>query len=347
MTETSKDLREFTLQELRSELAPLGKEKYRAGQVFRWLYQDQVTDISQMTNLSKSFREELARKYYISNMAVSNSETAADGTRKFLLELSDGDAIESVLIPEGNRLTQCISTQVGCNVGCRFCLTGKGGLKRNLTMAEITGQVMAAKQTLLEGDRITNIVIMGMGEPLLNFDNCVRALSIFFHEWGLKLSSRRVTLSSSGIIPGLKKLFSYHPVRLAISLNATTEETRDYLMPINRKYPMGELLDTLRRLDIPPRQSIAFEYVMIRDINDSLDDARRLTRLLDRIPSKINLIPYNEIPDIDFKSPSSKRIDAFRDILLEKNYTVITRKSKGREISAACGQLRGRLMKKD
>jgi 23S rRNA (adenine2503-C2)-methyltransferase len=343
MINIMKDLREFTLEELKNLIAPIGKEKYRAEQIFRWLYQKRVCDIGEMSNISKALRAEMEGKYYVSRPVVSNVEHAGDGTYKFLLELEDGNAVESVLIPDKDRLTQCVSSQVGCALGCRFCLTGREGFKRNLSMAEITGQLLAAQEIIPPGKQVSNIVFMGMGEPLLNFDNVMRALSVILSDLGLGFSSRRVTISTAGVIPGLKKLFDHHPVQLAISLNATTNETRDFLMPINRKYPMKELLETLKRLKTPPRRRIAFEYVMLRDVNDSLEDARRLVRLLSSIPSKINLIPLNEAPGFDFRSPTQERIDAFRELLLRKNYTVITRKSMGREISAACGQLRGRV----
>ncbi|HEY6838750.1 MAG TPA: 23S rRNA (adenine(2503)-C(2))-methyltransferase RlmN, partial [Geobacteraceae bacterium] len=271
-------------------------------------------------------------------------ETGSDGTRKYLFRLADGTCVESVLIPEEGRNTLCISSQVGCAMGCRFCLTGTFSLSRNLTAAEIVNQVCAVRR---EAD-IRNIVFMGMGEPLHNVDNVIRAIRILYSADGMQFSNRRVTVSTSGLVPELEILGrEITTVNLAVSLNATTNEQRDLLMPINKKYPIEVLLAACRRFPLPGRRKITVEYVMIKGVNDSLDDAKRLVRLLSDIPTKINLIPFNEHEGCSFQKPDQKAIDVFHSYLLDKHFTVITRDSRGGDISAACGQLRGKLEKRD
>jgi 23S rRNA (adenine2503-C2)-methyltransferase len=337
------DLKNFTLEELEAFILGCGKERFRAKQIFKWIYQKQISDFSLMTNLSKEFREQIASRAVIGELHPEEVETGADGTRKYLFRLADGTCVESVLIPEEDRNTLCISSQVGCAMACRFCLTGTFSLTRNLTAAEIVNQVCAVKRE----KEIRNIVFMGMGEPLHNLDNVIRAITILGAADGLQLSNRRVTVSTSGLIPELERLAETVIVNLAISLNATTNEQRDLLMPINRTYPIERLLEACRRLPLPGRRKITFEYVLIKGINDSLDDARRLVRLLSGIPTKINLISFNEHEGCEFQAPGQESIDRFHSYLLSKHFTVITRSSRGSDISAACGQLRGKLEKRE
>ncbi len=335
------DLKNYNLQELEAFIAGQGKERYRARQIFKWLYQKDATTFADMSNLSRDFRNELEKCACISSLVPETVEVSRDGARKYLFRLADGNAIESVLIPEEDRTTLCISSQVGCAMACEFCLTGAFKLTRNLSTAEIVNQVCAIKRDA----EIRNIVFMGMGEPLANLDNVVRALGIITSQDGLQFSTRRVTVSTAGLVPEMDKLGKAVTVNLAVSLNATTDEVRSRLMPINRRYPLKELLDACKRFPLPARRMITIEYVMIRGINDSLEDARRLVRLIANIPSKVNLIPFNEHEGSSLKKSEQESIDRFHRFLLDKHITVITRASRGGDISAACGQLRGRLEK--
>lgn len=335
------DIKDFCLEELITFLQGMGKEGYRAKQIFKWIYQKGADSFGEMTNLSKEFRGELAERARIGVLEPVHVEESADGTKKFLFQLEDGAHVESVLIPDDGRATLCVSSQVGCAMGCRFCLTGSFKLQRNLRCAEIVGQVCAVRKT----DPVTNIVMMGMGEPLANLDNVTRALKIMICSDGFQISNRRVTVSTSGLVPGMELLGKAVTVNLAVSLNATTNEQRDLLMPVNRKYPLERLLAACRAFPLPNRRMITIEYVMIRDINDSMDDAKRLVKLLRGIPVKVNLIPFNEYEGCLFRSPEQDAIDRFHKHLLDKNITVITRASRGVDISAACGQLRARLEK--
>ena len=335
-----KNLKSFSSPELEAFLISLGMKRYRANQVYQWLYQKGAASFDEMTNLSKEERTALNEKVYISSLILIKKQTASDGTEKYLFELEDGNRIESVLIPDEKRLTLCISTQVGCSMGCRFCLTGKGGLKRNLEAHEIVDQVLAVKGLL--NKRITNIVLMGMGEPLANYDNTIAALKILLDEKALNFSSRKITLSTAGLIPQIDKLGKEGvKVNLAISLNAATDDVRSKIMPINKKYPIKELIACCKRFPLPKRRRITFEYVMLKDINDTKEDAERLCKLLKGVPCKVNLIPFNEYEGCEFKKPDEKSVERFRGILIEHHIMSITRKSKGAEISAACGQLRG------
>ncbi len=337
------DLKNLGVSELRELIASLGKEKYRLTQVLKWLYPIGVRSIGDMTNLSKKFREELSRISFVSNLVPVRIEEARDGTKKFLFQLEDGNGIESVLIPDKCRLTLCISTQVGCSMGCRFCLTGKKGLKRNLGTSEILNQILAARQILPENASITNIVLMGMGEPLANYDNTLKAISLMASPDAFKFSSRRITLSTVGLLPEIERLAEDKiAFQLAISLNASNDETRSHLMPINHRYPLKELLAACRRFPLRPRTRITFEYVLIEGVNDSPQDAKELVRILRGIPSKVNLIPLNEAPVTPFKRPPEEKIRRFQEILMESGLTAIVRASKGTEISAACGQLDAR-----
>ncbi len=337
------DLKNLSLSELTELLGSFGKERYRTVQILRWLYQKSAQSFDEMTNLSKRFRQELSQVSYISSLHPARVEQAEDGTKKFLFQLDDGNRIESVLIPDKARLTLCLSTQVGCALGCRFCLTGKLGWKRDLTTSEILNQILAVKRTLPEKLSITNIVLMGMGEPLANYENAMKALALMVHPEAFKFSSRRITLSTAGLLPRLEQLSKERiSFCLAISLNATDEETRSYLMPVNRRYSLNKILKLCQNFPLRPRSRITFEYVLLEGINDSPQDAKRLIRILRGIPSKVNLIPLNEAPGIPFKKPSDETVRRFQEILMEGGLTAIVRTSKGREISAACGQLQAK-----
>jgi len=340
MTPVTDDLAELEPVELQSLLRERGEDTYHARQVFRWIHRHGVTDFEQMTNLSKPLRSRLRERFAIGRPRIAGDQLSADGTRKFVLELGDHRQIESVFIPDTPAMTFCVSTQVGCAMSCGFCLTGKMGLVRHLTAGEIAGQVttLAAATGLLE--RPFNIVLMGMGEPLHNYDNTMKALRMLHSEEGLAVSPRRVTLSTVGIVPGLKRL-AREPLmpNLAISLHATTEEQRTALVPPNAKYPLAAILDACRRFPLKRRNRITFEYVLLNGVNDTPEDARRLARLLSGIRAKVNLIPLNEAPGIPFERPSDTRVDRFAQILADRHLTVSVRKSRGRDIRAACGQL--------
>ncbi|MDT8318241.1 MAG: 23S rRNA (adenine(2503)-C(2))-methyltransferase RlmN [bacterium] len=337
------DIKNMSLGELETFVAGMGKEKYRVAQIFKWLYQYKVDDFDEMSNLSRSFREELKELAYISSIRLEKEENSSDGTSKYLYELSDGEGIESVLIRDGSRRTLCISSQVGCPLDCAFCLTGSIGFKRNLETSEIINQILCLMKSLDEGEKITNIVFMGMGEPLLNYENVVRAIGIITCDQGLGISIRKVTLSTAGVVPQIVRLGQDTNINLAVSLNATTDEVRQKIMPVDKKYSLESLLAACRAYPLPPRRKITFEYVMLKGINDSPEDAKRLVALLRGIPSMVNLLPFNEYEGASFKRPSKERIDSFHKYLLDKGMTVITRSGKGDDISAACGQLRGRL----
>ena len=333
------DLKNFSLPELELFLSGQGKERFRATQIFKWLYQKDACNFAEMTNLSKDLRNELENSAYVSSLEPEAVEEGSDGTRKYLFPLADGEAVESVLIPDEGRNTLCISSQVGCAMQCAFCLTGTFRLTRNLTTAEIVNQVCAVKRDF----DVRNIVFMGMGEPLHNLDNVVRAIEILIDGNGLQFSNRRVTVSTSGLLPEMAELGRRVTINLAVSLNATTDEQRDRLMPVNRTYPIASLIEACRNFPLPSRRKITFEYVMIRGVNDSLDDARRFLRLIANIPNKVNLIPFNEHEGCAFRAPTREAVDAFHRYLIDRHVTVITRDSRGGDISAACGQLKGKL----
>jgi 23S rRNA (adenine2503-C2)-methyltransferase len=344
------NLKSLSKKELEAFIKELGLPAFRAKQILHWIYEKHARSIQDITELSKDLRERLSEKTFISNPELLDRQTSKDGTEKFLLGLEDGETIESVLIPDEDRLTLCISSQVGCAMCCRFCLTGKMGLKRNLEAHEIVDQVISATR-ILKGDSvrgtksslrtITNIVFMGMGEPLANFDNVVEAL---WRMTGLmNISPRRITLSTSGIAPKILELSKKAPmVNLAISLNATTDAVRDYIMPVNRTYPLKALLEACRRFPLPARRRITFEYVMLKGVNDSDEDARRLVKLLKGIPSKVNLIPFNPYEGSEFERPDDNRVLSFQEILIASKLTALIRKSKGQDILAACGQLKAK-----
>lgn len=341
------NLKAVTKQELELFVHELGQPSFRAKQLLHWIYERHAASAQGMTELSKGLRQQLSEKAYISNLELLNRQTSKDGADKFLFGMEDGENIESVLIPDRERLTLCISSQVGCAMGCKFCLTGKMRFKRSLRAHEIVDQIISVSRLIAprplpngrKGEVITNIVLMGMGEPLANFENVVDAL------WRMKdlmrISPGRITLSTSGIAPKILELSKKAPmVNLAISLNATTDKVRDYIMPVNKKYPVKILLDACRKFPLSPRRRITFEYVLLKGLNDSPEDAGRLIKLLRGIPSKVNLIPFNPFKGSEFKRPDDDRVLEFQDILIDAHMTAIIRKSKGQDILAACGQLK-------
>jgi 23S rRNA (adenine2503-C2)-methyltransferase len=334
------NIKKFNLQQTEDIINKLSLPSYRTNQLIQWIYKKYVNSIDEITEWSKSLRKTFSEKYYIGSIKLFDRKISKDRTQKFLWELEDGEKIESVLISDKHRLTLCISSQVGCPLKCRFCLTGKIGFKRNLHAWEIVDQFIQVSRLIkAEGLRLTNIVFMGMGEPLLNFDNVVEALWRFKNL--IEFSPRRITVSTAGIIPAIKELpYKAPTVKLAISLNATDQKTRSFLMPINKKYPLHELLKILGEYPLKPGQRITFEYVMLKGINSSEEDALRLSQILKGIPSKINLIPFNPWEGCEFKKPEEYEILKFQEILASKGYSVFIRKSKGKDILAACGQLK-------
>ena len=334
------DIKELTNDQLVLWLESKGLEPYRAAQILKWIYLRQTDTFDIMTDVGKEIRKFLSRHFSIARLEKARIETSQDGSKKYLFKLNDGKYVESVLIPEKDHYTLCISTQIGCAQGCRFCLTARGGLVRNLTRDEIIAQVRDVSKCLDGPKRLTNIVLMGMGEPLANYSNVVSAINtITDSNYGLGFSSRRLTLSTAGLVPKLSNLGRDTSVNLAISLNATDNKTRNMLMPINRKYPLEKLLDACAGYPLLPRRRITFEYILIKGINDSITDAKRLVKLLRPIRAKINLIPFNEYEGSEFNRPEESAILDFKEILNKNNYTAIIRYSKGQDISAACGQL--------
>ena len=349
MTEARKNLLDFDQQAMKAFFLALGEKAYRATQVMKWIYHHGVSDFALMTDLSVDLRDKLQQYALVAAPEVVQQQRSSDGTQKWLLALDGGNRVETVFIPEENRGTLCVSTQVGCALDCSFCATARQGFNRNLTTAEIIGQVWRAHQ-LLEctaagsGRRITNIVMMGMGEPLLNFDNVVMALKLMVDDLGYGLGKRRVTVSTAGIVPAIDRLKQAVDVSLAVSLHAAHDALRDQLVPLNRKYPLSVLLEACRRFVADDRKkSITFEYVMLEGVNDSAQDARQLIRILQGIPTKMNLIPFNPFSATGYRCSSDDAIDRFRDILWKGGVRTITRKTRGDDIAAACGQLAGQV----
>jgi 23S rRNA (adenine2503-C2)-methyltransferase len=346
------NLKALSKSELESFVRGSDLPAFRARQLIHWIYERRVESVEGITEFSKELRQNLSASAFISNLRVLDRQSSRDGTEKFLFGLEDGESVESVVIPDEDRLTLCISSQVGCAMGCAFCLTGKLKLKRNLKAHEIVDQIISVGRIIdeekatdrpplpkREAGRVTSIVLMGMGEPLANFDEVVEAL------WRMtelmKISKRRITLSTSGIAPKIIELAEKAPrVNLAVSLNATTDEVRNSIMPINKKYPLKVLLSACRVFPLEPRRRITFEYVMLGGINDSEDDARRLIRLLRGIPCKVNLIPFNPFDGCEYERSSDRDIAKFQEILVSGHVTALIRKSKGQDILAACGQLK-------
>ena len=361
------NLLDLDLAGLTAWFGELGEKPFRARQVFHWVHQAGVADFAQMTDIAKSLREKLQQQAVVQAPAVSYAHTSSDGTRKWLFDVgpSGGAAsdqasrngIETVFIPEDDRGTLCVSSQVGCALECTFCSTGRQGFNRNLTVAEIIGQLWVAQHSLkTEPNRttgeiaeraVTNVVMMGMGEPLANFENVVTALGIMLDDHAYGLSRRRVTVSTSGLVPAMDRLAERCPVALAVSLHAPNDGLRDQIVPINKKYPLAELMAACRRYLVhAPRDFITFEYVMLAGVNDTPEHARQLIGLTRDVPCKFNLIPFNPFPDSGYEKPRAEALRVFREILQDAGYVVTTRKTRGDDIDAACGQLAGKVADK-
>ena len=331
---------ELDRKQLVAWLGGQGIEPYRADQILKWIYLRQADRFDRMTDIAKDIRPLLDDHFRISRLQIENIETSKDGSRKYLFKLEDAKYVESVLIPERDHYTLCISSQVGCAQNCRFCLTASGGFQRNLTKAEIVSQVRDVKNDLQDSMPLSNLVFMGMGEPLANYKNLVDAIAVITDSsFGLGFAGRRVTVSTAGLVSRLAELGRDTRVNLAVSLNATDNTTRNRLMPINRKFPIEKLLKACQQFPLPGGRRITFEYVLLKDVNDTDKDANRLAKILRPVKSKINLIPFNPHKGCQYQRPDEDRILRFQKILIDKNYTVMIRQSKGQDISAACGQL--------
>ncbi|MEK6773787.1 MAG: 23S rRNA (adenine(2503)-C(2))-methyltransferase RlmN [Bdellovibrionota bacterium] len=329
----------LTLEDLKELFKKFGKEQFRAQQIYKWVYEKRTTDPEQMTNLSKDFRADLPNFLSFELPAVLQHLKSVDGTQKFLFDVKDGKTVEAVLIPTDDRLTLCISSEIGCNMACKFCYTGKQKLQRRLSTAEIVGQFMQVNDRLEEGQRISNIVFMGMGEPLDNSEAVFKSIEVLHSPWGMNVSRKRVTVSTSGIIPEMWRI-SAAKVRLAVSLNAPNDEIRSEVMPINKKYPLKELLDECRRYYKETKDRITFEYVLLKGITDQVEHARMVHKLTRDIPCKINIIPFNEHPGSGYERPSDEQVGLFQKELMNAGAHVLLRRTMGRDIFAACGQLR-------
>ena len=357
------NLLDFTLPALTEWFSAMGEKPFRAKQVFRWIHQRGEADFAAMTDLAKDLRAKLEERAEVRAPAILSEHRSADGTVKWLFDVGVGNGVETVFIPEDDRGTLCVSSQVGCALDCGFCSTGRSGFNRDLSAAEILGQLWVANRRLealaregmpyrLEAAKagltpkpVTNVVMMGMGEPLNNFDNVVSAMSMMLDDHGYGLSRRRVTLSTSGVVHQLRKLAERLPVALAVSLHAPDDELRSRLMPINRSYPIATLLAACREyLEAAPRDFITFEYVLLGGVNDSAAQARALARLLADMPSKVNLIPFNPFPGSGFERPAPEAVARFRDVLVEAGFVATVRKTRGDDIDAACGQLAGQVV---
>lgn len=341
-----KDIKSLSFEELRATLQSWGVEGYRFNQLFSWLYQKDVSSFSEMTNLAKTLREKLDEHFFIGRLKPTHIQISSDGTRKFLFQLNDRESIESVLIPNGDRQTLCVSSQVGCAMGCSFCLTATLGLTRNLRHEEIIEQVMAVQREVKDDTRLTNIVYMGMGEPLHNLTNVIESLKYMLDERGLKLSKNRITVSTSGLVPQMLKFGELMDVKLAISLSATSDPVRDRLIPINRKYPLAVLKQACHDYPLKRRHRITFEYTLLKGVNDSLQDAARLIQWLQGIPAKLNLIPFNAFPGAQYQRSSDETMLSFQKYLLDRGVQTNIRHSRGLDILGACGQLKAHMEKK-
>jgi 23S rRNA (adenine2503-C2)-methyltransferase len=352
-----KNLLDLDLQGLTAWFIELGEKPFRARQVFHWIHQMGVADFVQMTDVAKSLRAKLQQHAVVRTPVVNYAHTSEDGTHKWLFEVGVGNGIETVFIPEEDRGTLCVSSQVGCALECTFCSTGRQGFNRNLTVAEIIGQLWVAHHGLrgevnrttgeISDRPVTNVVMMGMGEPLANFENVVTALGIMLDDHAYGLSRRRVTVSTSGLVPAMDRLAERCPVALAVSLHAPNDALRDQIVPINRKYPLAELMAACRRYLVhAPRDFITFEYVMLAGVNDQPEHARQLIELTRDVPCKFNLIPFNPFPDSGYATPRADAMRVFREILQGAGYVVTTRKTRGDDIDAACGQLAGKVLDK-
>jgi 23S rRNA (adenine2503-C2)-methyltransferase len=338
---SSKNLLDLSPAEMEELAQSLGAPRYRGRQLAGWIFAKGVTDFAAMTDLSKDFRAALAEQVGIDLPELERRTPSQDGSQKLIVRYADGARVQAVLMPDGDRLTLCLSTQVGCGFACAFCYTGTMGLERNLSAGEIVAQVMVARHILNPGERITHLVYMGMGEPLANYSATVKSLRLLTDPLAFAFSPRRITVSTVGLVSGIERLAKENlKVNLAISLHATSNEIRDRIMPVNRGFAIEELLAACRRFPLPFRQRMTFEYVLLNDVNDSVEDARRLVRLLKGIRGKINLIPFNDWEGSGFTRPPLQRILAFQAVLLEQGITATIRWSKGEDIGAACGQLR-------
>ncbi len=349
MTTDRTNLFDLDRQGLRDLFAQIGEKPYRAEQVMKWIYHRHVTDFAQMTDVGKALRDKLEKVARIDPPNVLFEKQAGDGVNKWLLGMDGGNAIEAVFIPETSRGTLCVSSQVGCSLACTFCSTGTQGFNRNLSSAEIIGQAWVASKQLNnvphQRRTLTNIVMMGMGEPLLNFDNVVRAMSVMRDDLGLGLANKRVTLSTAGLVPMIDRLREVADVSLAVSLHAANDELRTELVPLNKKYPIAELIDACNRYAARrPRTTITFEYTMMKGINDQPEHARQLVKLMRKVPSKVNLIPFNPFTGTKYERSDETTIRAFQTILLNANVLTMVRRTRGDEIDAACGQLKGQVM---
>jgi 23S rRNA (adenine2503-C2)-methyltransferase len=362
---TAPDLRSLSLEELSILVERMGEKPFRARQLFRWLHHRGAASFDEMTDLPRAFRERLAGETHLTTLGIDAVQTSRDGTRKYRLRTEDGKFIEAVYMPEEPgadafdpeaageeeggarraRRTLCVSTQVGCAMGCGFCMTATMGLVRNLTAAEIADQVYRVNADLRDQPGVdpqrplTNLVYMGMGEPLHNYPNVKRSLDLLLHPEGANFSHRHVTVSTSGLVPNIQRLGEETRVKLAVSLNATTDEQRAQLMPVDKKWNIAALIDACRKFPMKYGRRITFEYVLLKGVNDTDEDARRLADLLAGLPAKVNLIPYNENPGLGFRDPGAERVQAFRRILDQRGFAAMVRKNRGRDIAAACGQL--------
>lgn len=346
------NLLDYNYSEMRKLMQSWDEKPYRAQQLMQWIHQVGLQDFSQMTNLGKALQKKLSELATISLPEIASCQKSADGTHKWLVKLSCGNCVETVFIPEAKRGTLCVSSQVGCALNCSFCSTGKQGFNRNLSTAEIIGQLWLAVRALSEEGgahdrKITNVVMMGMGEPLLNFDNVVAAMDMMMDDYAYGLAKRRVTLSTSGVLPELERLRDSSPVALAVSLHAPNDALRDVLVPINKKYPLAQLMAICKNyFKGDHKRKITFEYVMLKGVNDQPEHAIQLAKLLADVPAKVNLIPFNPFPLTQYQRSSQATIDAFREKLASKGIHTITRKTRGDDIDAACGQLAGDVMDK-
>lgn len=365
MQSTATNLAALDRASMESMFSDMGEKRFHAAQVLRWIYRRRVTSIDAMTDLSKMLRLRLNRRAAIRFPEVAARRVSADGTVKWLLKLADGNCIETVFIPETGRGTLCVSSQVGCALNCTFCATARQGFNRNLSVDEIIGQVWVAGRELASVDGVsggagraqgeagcdakysppvTNIVLMGMGEPLLNFDSVVCAMRLMMDDCSFGLSRRRITLSTAGLVPAIDRLAATCAVSLAVSLHAPDDELRNRLVPLNKKYPIAELLEACRRYaGARHRRQVTFEYVLLEDVNDSPAQARALARLLGDVPAKVNLIPFNPFAGVEYRRSPRPAVERFRDILISRNLFTVTRKTRGDDIDAACGQLTGRV----
>jgi len=346
------NLLDFDLDGMKAFFSENGEKAFRAVQVLKWIHQRGMIDISQMNDLSKVLRAKLLENAEIRMPEVVVDQLSSDGTRKWLLKMYDGNCIETVFIPQNDRGTLCVSSQVGCILNCSFCSTAKQGFNRNLTTGEIIAQLWVAAQALGQFEEgaervISNVVMMGMGEPLLNFDAVIPAMNLMLDDNAFGLSKRRVTLSTAGVIPGMDRLSEECGVALAVSLHATNDELRNELVPLNKKYPIKDLLEACKRyVENGLKRHITFEYIMIKDVNDSVAEAKKLARMIKNIPSKVNLIPFNPYPNTEYEPSTQQAIDRFVKILADNNIVAVTRKTRGEDIDAACGQLAGKVQDK-